>query len=90
VSDSAFTEKLQALVALELAEAKTDADRMGEAIECLLASAALVIAVACRGDSRAMDEMLTGSSSHLYEMAADKARFGAFMAAIGAHTRGRP
>ena len=64
-----FGDRLSGLCAMELAAAKGDADVSGEMIERLLNSLAFTIAISCKGNAKAMDEMLEGATAYLYEAA---------------------
>lgn len=74
-----FAEKLSALTSAEMREthfAPDRMERMSEIIERLLFSAAFTIALAAKGDRSAMEKLLTGAESYLYESAAKLAPAG--------------
>lgn len=74
-----FQDRLSGLCAIELAGAHGDADRIGEMIERLTNSLAFTVAIATGGDPKAMDEMLKGIESYLYESATSHQKIGGFM-----------
>lgn len=79
-----FTTKMTALTAQHLAAShrlpsEQRAELAGEIIEQLTSSLALVVADACGGDGKCIDNMLSGVTSHLYERATDHAPLAAFM-----------
>lgn len=78
-----FSDELATLVAREMADAKGDADRMGTAIERLSASLGLTIALACRGDAAAIDQMIAGAEGYIHAEAVEKAKFARFMISKG-------
>lgn len=65
-----FSDRLSGLCAMELAGAHGDAARIGEMIERLISSLAFTIAIAAKGNPKAVDEMLKGAEAYLYEAAA--------------------
>jgi hypothetical protein len=62
------------MCAMELAAAHGNPDVSGEMIERLLNSLAFTIAISCKGDAKAVNEMLEGATSYLYEAATGHAR----------------
>lgn len=74
-----FADNLSALCAMELAAAHGDEDRIGEMIERLINSLSFTIAVAARGDVKAMDTMITGAESYLATAVAGHQKIGAFI-----------
>lgn len=77
-----FGDRLSALCAMELSGAHGDAERIGEMIERLLNSLAFTVAIATRGDPKAIDDMLTGASAYLYDTAAGHAKLGGLFEAL--------
>lgn len=74
-----FADGLSALCAMELAAAHGDEDRIGEMIERLINSVSFTIAVASRGDMKAMDTMIAGAESYLATAVTGHQKFGAFI-----------
>lgn len=64
-----FGDRLSGLCAMYLAAGHGNPEVSGEMIERLLNSLAFTISMACKGDAKAMDEMLEGAVSYLYESA---------------------
>jgi len=79
---SDFTTKLSVLTSRELSEGKGDPDRMAEMFERLLNSAGFTIAMMAGGDKKAMDQLLAGAESYLYEAAASHAPMAKLMAGM--------
>ena len=75
--ESEFADKLAALCAKEMRGALGDGDRAAAMVERLLSSLAFTIAIACKGDSAAIDEMLTGAEGYLAQAAAGYQKAGA-------------
>lgn len=75
-----FATKLAVLTSSEASAAHSDAERMGVMIERLAAGLGFTIAVATRGDARAIDEMLAGAEAYAHAEAVDKSRLARFMA----------
>jgi len=75
-----FIETVQALAAKEAAQAHGDADRLGAMVEGLARALGFTVAIACRGDAKAIDEMMTGAEAYAHAEAVEKAPFGRFMA----------
>lgn len=74
-----FADALSAVCAMELSAAKDDPERIGEMIERLINSLSFTIAVACGGDTKRMDEMLTGAEGYLATAVTQHKKFGAFI-----------
>lgn len=76
---SDFATKLSGLVAKEMADAHGDAERIAVVLERLTHALAFSIAIAAKGDPKAMQNFLTGAESYLYETAAGLAPFSEIM-----------
>jgi hypothetical protein len=76
-----FDNALATLVSVELAQAcqHNDHDRAAAAIEVQVRNLALSIALAARGDSSGMSDILEGASYHLFEEAARFQKLGALI-----------
>lgn len=83
----AFEDTLSALVSKEAAEARGDADRMGALVERLARALGFSIAIACRGNGAAIDQMVAGAEGYIHGEAVEKARFVAFMEKHAAPTQ---
>lgn len=69
-----FGDRLSALVSKEAAQARGDANRMGAMVERLARALGFTVAIACRGNAAAIDEMMTGAEGYAHAEAVDKAR----------------
>lgn len=74
-----FADRLSGLCAMELAAAHGSPDTIGEMIERLINSLAFTIAIATKGDANAMNQMIEGATSYLYESATSHQKAGAFI-----------
>ena len=74
-----FADKLAALTSIEASEAHGDAERMGVMVERLAAALGFTVAMACRGNGPAMDEMLAGAEGYAHSEAVEKAPLARFM-----------
>jgi hypothetical protein len=81
------------LISLILAETKgkslrpgLKAGKLAEVIEALAAQLGTVIALHSGGDAKTMNTFLEGASSHMFECAAEKQKFGQFIAQFGGRT----
>jgi len=88
MSEPTFIERVQAMAAKEAAAAHGDADRLGAMVEGLARALGFTVAIACRGNAEAIDEMMTGAEAYAHAEAVEKAPFAAFMAM--AKAAGRP
>lgn len=79
-----FGDRLSALCAMELSDAHGDPERIGAMIERLVNSMAFTVAIAAKGDPKAVDEMLKGAESYLYEAATSHQKAGQFLGAANA------
>lgn len=66
-----FGDRLSALCAMELTQARGNPGRLGEMIERLTNSLAFTIQIAVRGNPEDADTMLKGVESYLYEAATE-------------------
>ena len=69
---TSFADDLAKLVSKEAAAGKNDPDRMAAMVERLAAALGFTVALACRGDPRAVDEMLAGADAHAHAEAVEK------------------
>lgn len=81
---SDFGDKLSGLCSMEMVAVRGDAERTGEMIERLVNSLAFTIAIAAKGDPKAIDTFLKGAEAYLYESAAGHAKIAKFMASVPA------
>lgn len=75
-----FTNQLTSMISKEATAAHGDHERMGALVETLARSLGFTVALACRGDAAAIDEMMTGAEGYAHGEAVAKAPFAAFMA----------
>lgn len=76
---SNFEAALTGLCSKEAADAHGDPERMGVMIERLAASLGFTVAMAARGNGKAIDEMLEGATGYAHREAVEKAPFARFM-----------
>lgn len=78
---SDFENKIGALVAKELTASHGDSDRLGAMIESVARLLGLVVAVSCRGQPEAIDEIMVGVEDYVHAEAVNKAPFAKMMSA---------
>ena len=66
-----FGDRIAALVAKEGSLGKRDPERMAAAVEALVGSLVLMIAIATRGDPEGMNTMLEGATAYAFERASE-------------------
>ncbi len=74
-----FADKLSALVALEMSEASSDADRQALVLERLLHATSFTISLMAQGDPKTTETLLMGAEAYLNEGAVSLSPFGQFM-----------
>jgi hypothetical protein len=69
-----FNDKLSSLVSLELSVGTVrDPAKMSGLIESLASSLAFTVAIAARGDAKAIEHLLEGTVAYIYTTAAERA-----------------
>lgn len=74
-----FADRLAALCAHELSEARNDAERPGQMIERLGNALGMTIAHAAGGNGGMIDQMCEGAEGYVYRAAVDHAPLAVFM-----------
>lgn len=74
-----FETDLAKLCSIELRLSLGNPERAGALVQSLVSTLALTIAVVSKGDSAAMNTMLEGASSFLFEETASRAKIGKFI-----------
>lgn len=68
-----FADELHKLTSREAVAAQNDPERIAFMFERLAAALGFTAAIACRGDARAIDQMLAGAEAYAHAEAVEKA-----------------
>lgn len=77
-----MSEPIKAAFAKAMHDAKGDPEKVAEVLETLLTSVSMCVASQAGGNAKAMNELLEGASSYLFDRAGDFQKMGAFMATM--------